>query len=99
MDTSAIVAVCFVHLMFGGLVGVLLSNIFDNILMRKLEKQLDKAIDDMFEKDIELDELEEKIGLLNDELKELKAKFPTVEASEEDNGYVSDSSTEAGNTD
>jgi FtsZ-binding cell division protein ZapB len=85
--------------MFGGLLGVLISNIFDNTLIKHLEKKLDKAIDDMFEKDLELDELEEKIGMLNDELNNFKAKFPDVELTADSEGYVSDSSTEQGNTD
>lgn len=99
MDNTVMAAACFVHLMFGGIFGVILSNILDNILLRKLEKQLDKAIDDMFEKDLELDDLEEQVGKLNDELKQLKSKFPDVDVPAENDGYISDSSTEVGNMD
>lgn len=99
MDTTSVVVVCFLHLMFGGLLGVLMSNIFDNTLIKHLEKKLDKAVDDMFDKDLELDHLAEEIGLLNDQLKEYKAKFPDVELPSESDGYVSDSSTELSNTD
>lgn len=99
MDNTGIAIVCLVHMMFGGIVGALISNIFDNIRMRSLEKQLEKAIDDMFDKDLELDHLAEEVNKLTSEVNELKSKFPNVDLSEDDNGYVSDSSTEPDNKD
>ena len=99
MDTTAVVTVCVLHLVFGGLVGALISNVFNSILLMRLQKELDKAIDDMFNKDLTLDDLAEEVDRLTSEVDQLKAKFPDVELPADEGGYVSDSSTEADSTD
>jgi hypothetical protein len=99
MDNTILAIISITHMVFGGIVGVLISNIFDNILLKRLEKQLEKAVDDMFDKDLELDHLAEEVKNLTNEVNELRSKFPVVEPSDETDAYLSDSSTEADNKD
>jgi PBP1b-binding outer membrane lipoprotein LpoB len=99
MDNTGISIACATHMVLGGIIGGMISSILEGVTQRKLEKQLDIAIDDMFNKDLQLDELTEQIKKLTNELNEFKSKFPVVDVSEDVDDYISDSSTELGNMD
>lgn len=99
MDNTVIATICFLHIMFGTVLGRVLSRMLDIVLVSRLEKQLQKAVDNMFHKDLQLDRLEDEVKKLTCELEYLKAKFPVVDLPTDNDGYVSDSSTELGSMD